>query len=303
MADKRMFSKKMISSDAFLEMPLTAQGLFFHLAMRADDDGIVDSPKKIMRECQAKKKDLDILIQKRYVLTFTSGVLLIKHWRIHNTIAKDRYVPSTYTEELSTVILKDNKSYTERNRNVDNMETDCIQSDSKTERSIDKIREEKVSKEKSSKETLVHSGEVHDTDSELLEQFYESIWKLYPLKKGKGQVSKTKKQVLQRIGYEQLKRCVERYVAEIKSSRKEKYIMHGSTFFNSGYVDYLDENYVDKEQQAESVGESEPEDRFSCLEPDIRSALESCGIIDGQTLALGNATDEQIEYLQDCGVL
>lgn len=299
MADKRMFSKKMISSDAFLEMPLTAQGLFFHLAMRADDDGIVDSPRKIMRECQAKKRDLDILIQKRYVLTFPSGVILIKHWRIHNTIAKDRYVPSTYTEELSTVMLKDNKSYTERKQNVGNIETDCIQSDSKTERSIDKIREDK-----NSKDINVHSGEMHDTENPSLDQFFESIWKLYPLKKGKGQVSKTKKQVLQRIGYEQIKRCVNRYVTEIKSSGKEKYMMHGSTFFNSGYVDYLDENYVDGEQSAVPVKKNEPEeDRFSCLEPDIRALLENCGVIDGQSLDLGNATDEQIKYLQECGVL
>lgn len=298
MADKRMFSKKMISSDAFLEMPLTAQGLFFHLAMRADDDGIVDSPRKIMRECQAKKRDLDILIQKRYVLTFTSGVILIKHWRIHNTIAKDRYVPSTYTEELSTVILKDNKSYTERKRNVGNMEADCIQSDSKTERSIDKRREEK-----SSKDIYVHSGEMHDTENPSLEQFFESIWKLYPLKKGKGQVSKIKKQVLQRIGFEQIKRCVDRYVTEIRSSGKEKFMMHGSTFFNSGYVDYLDENYVGRERSAEPAKGTEPEDRFSCLEPDMRSLLEGCGVIDGQLLDLGNATDEQIKYLQECGVL
>lgn len=297
MADKRMFSKKMISSDAFLEMPLTAQGLFFHLAMRADDDGIVDSPRKIMRECKAKKRDLDILIQKRYVLAFPSGVILIKHWRIHNTIAKDRYVPSTYTEELSTVILKDNKSYTERNRSVDNMETDCLQSDSKTERSIDKRREEKYSKE-----INVHSGEMHDTGNPSLEQFFESIWKLYPLKKGKGQVSKTKKQVLQRIGYAQIKRCVDRYVAEIKSSGKEKYMMHGSTFFNSGYVDYLDENYEMEKPESSQDAELE-EDRFSCLEPDIRSALENSGVIDGQSLDLGNATDEQIKYLQECGVL
>ncbi|MEI1256010.1 hypothetical protein V8Q34_14825 [Blautia sp. JLR.GB0024] len=299
MADKRMFSKKMISSDAFLEMPLTAQGLFFHLAMRADDDGIVDSPRKIMRECQAKKRDLDILIQKRYVLTFPSGVILIKHWRIHNTIAKDRYVPTTYTEELSTVILKDNKSYTERKQNVGNIETDCIQSDSKTERSIDKIREDK-----NSKDINVHSGEMHDTENPSLNQFFESIWKLYPIKKGKGQVSKTKKQVLQRIGYEQIKRCVERYVTEIRSSGKEKYMMHGSTFFNSGYVDYLDENYVDGEQSAVPIKKNESEeDRFSCLEPDIRALLENCGVIDGQSLDLGNATDEQIKYLQECGVL
>lgn len=141
MADKRMFSKKMINSDAFLDMPLTAQGLFFHLAMRADDDGIVDSPKKIMRECKAKQKDLDILIKKRYVLSFSSGVILIKHWKIHNTIPKDRYTPSTYTEELATIYVKDNKSYTERKQNDDTL--------------TDQIREDKKREEKNKKEDLL----------------------------------------------------------------------------------------------------------------------------------------------------
>ena len=121
MADKRMFSKKMISSDAFLDMPLTTQGLFFHLAMRADDEGIVDCPNRIVREVKATKEDLDLLIKKRYILTFPSGVILIKHWKIHNYIAKDRFTPSTYTEELSTVCLKSNKSYTERIQNIDNL--------------------------------------------------------------------------------------------------------------------------------------------------------------------------------------
>ena len=101
----------------------------------------------------------------------------------------------------------------------------------------------KESKGKESINNTVHSGEMHEAES--LEDFYESIWELYPLKKGKGKVSKTKKQVLQRIGYEQIKRCIERYVADTKFTGKEKYMMHGSTFFNSGYVDYLDQNYTD----------------------------------------------------------
>lgn len=100
--------------------------------------------------------------------------------------------------------------------------------------------------EKSKEDNNVHSGEMHDTES--LDDFYESIWDLYPLKKGKGKVSKTKKQVLQRIGYEQIKRCVERYVSDINFTGKQKYMMHGSTFFNSGYVDYLDQNYTDSYQ-------------------------------------------------------
>lgn len=100
--------------------------------------------------------------------------------------------------------------------------------------------------EKSKVYTNVHSEQMHDPESP--EDFFERIWKLYPLKRGKGKVSKAKKQVLEKIGYEQLQRCVERYVAEIKASGKEKYMQHGSTFFNSGYVDYLDDNYNDSSQ-------------------------------------------------------
>lgn len=105
------------------------------------------------------------------------------------------------------------------------------------------FRSLKESKGKKSKEENIScAAEPHDTES--LDVFYESVWKLYPIKKGKGQVSKTRKKVLQRIGYEHLKRCVERFTADMESSGRERqYWMHGSTFFNSGYVDYLDENY------------------------------------------------------------
>lgn len=114
MADKRMFSKKLIDSDAFLDMPISAQGLFFHLCMRADDDGFVDAPKRIARECQASSEDLQMLIDRRYVLTFPdSNVIVIKHWRLHNTIPKDRYKPTLYTEEKSQIGVKPNGAYTD----------------------------------------------------------------------------------------------------------------------------------------------------------------------------------------------
>lgn len=114
MADKRMFSKKLIDSDAFLDMPISAQGLFFHLCMRADDDGFVDAPKRIARECQASSEDLQVLIDRRYVLTFPdSNVIVIKHWRLHNNIPKDRYKPTLYTEEKSQIGVKPNGAYTD----------------------------------------------------------------------------------------------------------------------------------------------------------------------------------------------
>lgn len=124
MADKRMFSKKLIDSDAFLDMPISAQGLFFHLCMRADDDGFVDAPKRIARKCQASSEDLQMLIDKRYILTFpNSNVIVIKHWRLHNTIPKDRYKPTLYTEEKSQIGVKPNGAYTDDPAKMASMST------------------------------------------------------------------------------------------------------------------------------------------------------------------------------------
>ena len=111
-----MFAKQIIDSDAFLEMPLSTQALYFHLSMRADDDGFVDNPKKIQRMVSASGDDLKLLIAKRYILTFDNGVIVIKHWRIHNTLRSDRYKETVYLEEKATLVVKDNKSYTEKNK-------------------------------------------------------------------------------------------------------------------------------------------------------------------------------------------
>lgn len=114
MAERRMFAKTIIDSDAFLDMPLSAQSLYFHLAMRADDDGFVNNPKKIQRMIGAADDDLKLLIAKRFVLVFESGVIVIKHWRLHNTLRKDRYKPTIYQEEFKKLRLKDDGGYTDR---------------------------------------------------------------------------------------------------------------------------------------------------------------------------------------------
>lgn len=114
MAERRMFSQKIIDSDAFLDMPLSSQVLYFHLNMRADDDGFVNNPKRIQRTIGASDDDLKLLIVKRFVIGFESGVLVIKHWRMHNTLRKDRYNPTQYQEELASLEIKDNNVYTER---------------------------------------------------------------------------------------------------------------------------------------------------------------------------------------------
>lgn len=112
MAERRMFAKAIIDSDAFIDMPVTARLLYYDLGMRADDDGFVNSPKKIMRMVGASQDDLAILISKKFIIPFETGVVVIKHWRIHNYIRQDRYKPTKYEEEKNMLTLKENGSYT-----------------------------------------------------------------------------------------------------------------------------------------------------------------------------------------------
>lgn len=252
-----MFSMEIVDSDAFLDLPLSAQALYFHLGMRADDDGAIANAKRVYSSIGASEKDLQLLLEKRFLLK-VDGIIFIKHWKINNYIPKDRYSPTTYQDEYSKLRIKDNNSYTECIQNCihdDIQESihECIQ-DVSSDVYADKIREDKNREE----ENPSCAAELHETENEALETFFEELWKLYPLKKGKGQVSKAKKKVLMRIGFEQVKRCIERYVAEIKATGKEDYMQHGSTFFNSGYVDYLDENYNAVEKKP-SIEKSETE--------------------------------------------
>ena len=111
MADRRMFSKSIVLSDAFLDMPATTRCLYFTLNMFADDDGFVNSPKSIMRTCGASEDDLKVLCGKKFVIPFETGVIVIKHWRINNYLRGDRYKPTKYTEEKAELIVEENGAY------------------------------------------------------------------------------------------------------------------------------------------------------------------------------------------------
>lgn len=103
---------KIVDSDAFLDMPLSSQCLYFHLNMRADDDGFIGNPKRIMKVIGASDDDLRLLVARRFVLVFDDGVMVIKHWRMHNTLSKGRYQETQYLDEKSMLKLKENGSYT-----------------------------------------------------------------------------------------------------------------------------------------------------------------------------------------------
>jgi hypothetical protein len=107
-----MFAKTIIDSDAFLDMPVSTQNLYFHLAMRADDDGFINGPRKVQRMVNSTDDDMRILLSKRFLISFETGVIVIKHWRMHNYLRSDRYKPTVYQHEMKQLSIKGNGAYT-----------------------------------------------------------------------------------------------------------------------------------------------------------------------------------------------
>lgn len=125
-----MFAKTIVDSDHFLDMPVSTQNFYFHLGMRADDDGFINNPKKIMKMIGATDDDMKILLAKRFILSFDNGVIVIKHWRINNYIRSDRYRETIYIDEMNKLDIKNDGGYTEKrvgiphdNQAVDNRYT------------------------------------------------------------------------------------------------------------------------------------------------------------------------------------
>lgn len=176
MAERRMFAKTIVTSDAFLDMPLSSRCLYFTLAMFADDDGFVNNPKSIMRQVGASMDDLNILIAKRFILTFDSGVIVIKHWKIHNYIAKDRYKETKYLEEKSQLSIDSNGAYTE-----------CIQDVYKLETQVS-IGKERLGEESLGEDRVVEDSTPATTNEENKLQVWEGSL-------GKGVVMLTENQV------------------------------------------------------------------------------------------------------------
>lgn len=113
MAKRRMFTKEITESDAFMDLPLSSQALYFHICMNSDDDGFCNQPNKVQRMIGASADDLKLLIAKRFLLVFDSGVVVVKHWKMHNYIRCDRYTPTVYQEEKRLLLIKENNSYTD----------------------------------------------------------------------------------------------------------------------------------------------------------------------------------------------
>ena len=171
-----MFAKTIIDSDAFLDMPLSSQALYFHLSMRADDDGFINNPKKIQRMVGCADDDLKLLIAKNFIIPFESGVVVIKHWKIHNFIRTDRYKETVYQEEKAMLDTKENKAYTLCQPlgipNDNQMDTQYRIGKDRLELGKDSIEEGKPPKPPRHKYGLYNNVLLTDDDMEKLKEEY-----------------------------------------------------------------------------------------------------------------------------------
>ncbi|BDQ55885.1 hypothetical protein A01_02621 [Enterococcus faecalis] len=211
MAERRMFAKTIIDSDAFLDMPLSTQSLYFHLSMRADDDGFINNPKKIQRMVGCGDDDLKLLMAKRFILVFDSGVIVIKHWKIHNYIRNDRYKPTLYQEEKAELAEKNSKAYTFKTEVIESENHLGIPDDNRMGYQMD--TQVRLGKDRLVKDKKKNSVEPSSTMSEL----FEKVWKTYPKKTNK---KKAREQFLKKFKTEEdlesFKKGYKDYLAYIK---------------------------------------------------------------------------------------
>jgi hypothetical protein len=155
MSSKRMFNTQIVDSDAFLSMPLSSQALYFHLGMSADDDGFLNNPVQIARAINASQDDMNLLLLKKFILRFDTGVMVIKHWKINNYIRSDRYKPTLYQDELRQLEVKQDGGYRfigaiENEKTPINQQVLPVGYQKDTEIRLDKIKLDKISIDKGS---------------------------------------------------------------------------------------------------------------------------------------------------------
>jgi len=218
MAERRMFAKSIIDSDAFLDMPLSTQALYFHLSMRADDEGFVSNPKRLIRFVGAADDEMKVLLAKKFILSFDSGVIVIKHWKIHNYIQKDRFTQTNYHNEKALLSVKDNKSYT--------MDTEYVQ-----DVRVGKVRLEldKDSKDKNIKENLLLDFLKENSGLKQYDDFVEDfIAYRKQIKKALKTIAPIKLYInslieLENLGYS-FEYCIEQMKANEWQTVKKEYI-------------------------------------------------------------------------------
>ena len=232
MAERRMFAKTIIDSDEFLNMPLTTQALYFHLSMRADDEGFINNPKKIQRMIGASDDDCKLLIMKRFIIAFESGVIVIKHWRIHNYIQKDRFKETLYKDERRELVLDEKNAYTEASK------PPCIQNGNKMY-TQDSIELDKVSKELEIKYILPENPKK--TDGQYIKTIVDYLNSKADTKY-RASTESTARHIKARLNegftVDDFFTVIDKKVAEWKGTDMEKYL-RPETLFGTKFESYL----------------------------------------------------------------
>lgn len=223
-----MFTKKITDSDAFTELPPTTQSLYFHLCMGADDDGFSNQIRKAMFNAHADRNDFELLVSKKFIIPFDNGVIVIKHWRMHNLIKNDRYKETSYIEEKSTLVLKDNGVYTIGTQ----VEPEWNQIGTQVEPQVS-IGKDSIGEVSSVEDSLGKTIEQSEIAHDSLKERFEYLWELYPNKKGKKQAyAAFQRAVKKGTTVDTIRDGIKAYVRYIEESKIEsKYIKQGSTFF------------------------------------------------------------------------
>lgn len=241
MAQRRMFSRAITESDAFTDMPLSSQTLYFHLGMSADDDGFVNNPRRIQRCIGASDDDLKSLAAKRFIIPFESGVIAIKHWKINNFLRKDRYRPTTYQDEYSCLSLNNNGAYS--------LPAPNDVSDVGQPLGIPMVNAGKDSLDKASKEDIL-SGANAPVIAEIVGYLNERIGSNY-----KSTTKSTARHINARLaeGYtvEDFKRVIDNKAGQWLNDSKMAAYLRPETLFGTKFESYLNErtaNHVDYSQ-------------------------------------------------------
>lgn len=259
MAEKRMFSRKITDADAFTDMPSTAQALYFHLNQGADDDGFNNQVNHAMSNAHASPDDLKMLLVKNFIIRFDSGVIVIKHWWMHNTLRKDRYTPTNFKEELALLGVKENKSYTigenliectDGNQTATEWQPDGNQT-------ATQIREDKNRLDKYREDISPSNDGAAETEkrpvaslSKTQQSRFDAFWKIYPKKVGKQDAMKAWKKI---APDEELTNTIITAVETAKAKdsrfREERFIPHPATWLNAGSWDDEFDDYFPVQQE------------------------------------------------------
>ncbi len=228
MAEKRMFNKSIVLSDSFLDMPATARCLYFTLNMLADDDGFVNSPKSIMRQCMATVDDMKILLAKCYLIPFDSGIVVIRHWRINNYLRCDRYTPTKFLEEKAQLLIEKDGSYSKienQNELVQKAEPIAIEQKIEIEEKktdVSRVQEKSVSDNSSKKEKLAplvdreSRNDIEQVEKEYLLN-YNKLYNAGVLRSSKPIINwtvsrKLTKEVIKKYGLETIIQAVKKSI-------------------------------------------------------------------------------------------